>query len=113
MTGNHSSVSFASDQVHGNRQRLDKKTRIAIYFALAVLVLAYLPSLVFHVADLWARSHYRFVPFLIPGVAILAIPRLRKDGSLRPRVYSTIAFVSFCWCLLLLAVIMASPWLGM
>lgn len=74
---------------------------------------AHLPSLAFHATDLWSRSHYHFFPLVALGAAFLAHREWPSLGLVSPGNPSiTLAMFGCCWCLLLSALVLNSPWLG-
>src|SRR5438270_5194151 len=78
-----------------------------------LFALVHLPLLASHARQLWLRPHYQFFPLLLACSAFLAVIRLREAGPLCPGSRGRyLFFLAASWVVLLLGVLLGSPWLG-
>lgn len=83
------------------------------HVVLGLLVLAYLPVMADYTKIVLSLPHYEFAVLLPLGAIALAVPRLRRLGPLRPgRSLLYLPWILFSAACLLLAMVIASPWLG-
>lgn len=83
------------------------------YAPAGLIVLPFLPILLLHGRELWARPHYQFFPLVIPGAAALVWKWCGRLGRLEPgnpALSNGIAVLT--WAMLAFAVACISPGLG-
>ncbi len=93
----------------------ERSTRLVAVCGIAVL-LGYLPLLVVHFQQMWARQHYQYFPFVIIAVIVLMVTRYKEGNEPGPRAGKRLGVeIGLClvsWLLLCVAVVFYNPWLA-